>query len=855
MSKPLALLLTCFLLIVGETVSGQYFSTPPTLDGTADNDYVTNGDWSVGWDDAYIYFNYVGGQPSEPAIIYLDVDPITPVSGGENSDGSLTGQINWGITPTLPFRADVMIYWVSNYAEYRTDNGSGGWSSITAIPEPSDRSNNGGTTRELRLAWTAMGVGGRPSSFNWFAYANSTANPGYIFNQTPSENPSGAMGSPRINFYYSITNTTSATPTDPFSQKSVEHRAGSDLYITGDNTFYDLTNNANNLNDRIILENNSSTFTLNLNGTAHLYGGLVVSSDETFNVNQNGTVRINTNGFIDITGTGTVSYNSTNSTLVYQNGGPYTVGDEWPSSGGATNITTSSSGTALTIPSDRQLNGNLTLETGSSMSLNESVELDVSGNLSNEGTITLNAENAPNGSFAQLKVDGSISGTGTVTLEQYLEDGWHDLAAIGSGNAGILGNIGTNATGATANTRNLYTWNATTQSWDPIDNNATALPSAVTGMIGYVGNYGIQDAAGVAAWTYTANDLYESTSATTLVHNTASGEANIDGWNFVANPYPCAFDPFTLNLSTGAAANITNSYSIRNGAAYTQVSPISEESAKIAPGQGFWVKTMAGSNIDFPATTMAAQCDVSATPTFYKTQTVVADRFHLEAYEAADYSKRDVFLLGMIGGTNDGIDNQYDAPKRLNTGDYPNLMSVAQGEPLAINAIDYSPNSIKTKKLQLRFVSGKQNEVYFIELHDSLLSNNYHIELEDLKLRRKHNLNNGAYKFVHDQAAEYRFVLHISPVTTINQGHTHTPVVSGGVNVGINGGMLVLKMDAPAQDVSGALLDLNGRRVMEVEYPAGAEQYELNVNGLAKGIYLLQLQSATGEEVLKVMIP
>ena len=198
-------ILTYLLLMNLEFVSAQFNSGAIAIDGNAsESAYITQGAYSVAWDNTYLYVRYTGGTQDEPVIMHFDIDPQNPVDGGTNANGSLVGQTNWGITPTLPFRSDFQIYWESTYAEFRTDNGAGGWSGTTAIATPGDRSNTGTTNREIRLAWTWMGLTGRPAAFNWLSFANSRANPGFIFNQAPAENPGGALATPTLNYYYTI---------------------------------------------------------------------------------------------------------------------------------------------------------------------------------------------------------------------------------------------------------------------------------------------------------------------------------------------------------------------------------------------------------------------------------------------------------------------------------------------------------------------------------------------------------------------------------------------------------------------------------------------------------------------------
>ncbi len=813
-------------------LKAQFFSTAPTLDGSAsEGDYVTDGAWSMGWDDTYLYLRYSGGGSTEPAIFYIDVDPMVPVSGGSNSNGSLVGETNWSITPTLPMRADFMIYWEANYAEYRTDNGSGGWSGNTTITT-SDRSNTGTASREIRLDWTWMGLSGRPSAFNWYGYANSRVNPGFIFNNSPSENPGGFLGSPRVNFYWTVSNTDDGSETLPFSRKSVEHRSGGDLYVIGANTFYDITNNANNVNDQIILENNSINFTLQLNGTAHLYGGLVINSGETFQVNENATIRINAFGYVE-NNSSTLSYNSTNSTLVYQNGGAYTVASEWPASGGPTNITTGSSGTSLSINADRSLNGDLSLVSGSTMSLSGGVEVNVIGDFVNEGTVNCNTTASASG-YSQIRISETVSGSGVFNFNVHVPNaGWHNIGLpVGAVNLSELGTVGTDVH---PNTQNVFFWNAASSTWSNVASGSVAnVPGR--GYSVFVGTNGVQSAAGTMNVSGTINT---SVAPSLSYHG--------DGWNLVANPFPCALDFHALTKT-----NVNNAYAIWNpgSSSYTTVSPVSPASAEIAPMQAFWVQANAGSP-SLGTMNMADHGTVSSSPAFLKTQQVIADRFYLEVFENANSQLKDAFLLGMVAGTTDGLDSDWDGGKLRNGSGVPNLSCVVNGKEMAINAIDFSPNNVQGKKLPMRFVSNKNHEVYTIELNDDLLTNTYHLALVDHYLNKTHDFAQGGYVFEHVIGQEDRFELLINNITTVNNGLL--PIGAQAISYGSNGNGFSLKSNL---ETGGRLTfyDLSGKRIMVYEIPAGTSQQYFDMNHYQRGVYLVEIETAEGKQFDKVYI-
>jgi hypothetical protein len=228
------------------TAHAQYFASPPAIDGSKDAGYSTtvNG-WSLGWDETYLYICKTGGSAAEPAVAYIDFDNSLIVSGGTDTDGSFNGKEDWGVTPTLPFRADIRLYWVASYAEITPDNGLGGWGSATTIPI-ADRT-DGTSNREIRLSWTSvLGLGGKPNEFNFVGHCTITdAVSPFIYDQIPNNNQGGSLGTPRLFFYQSISNTSSAGSVDALSptQRSFETRA--DYFYGGSQpgTLYNMTIN------------------------------------------------------------------------------------------------------------------------------------------------------------------------------------------------------------------------------------------------------------------------------------------------------------------------------------------------------------------------------------------------------------------------------------------------------------------------------------------------------------------------------------------------------------------------------------------------------------------------------------
>jgi len=607
--------LAIILSFLGFVGKAQYLSSPPTIDGTADAGYLTSGPWSLAWDENYLYVRYLGGGATEPAIFNIDVDPQVPVSGGSNSNGSLVGQTNWGITPTLPFRADYMIYWESQYAEYRTDNGAGGWSATTVITT-SDRSNITSADREIRLSWTSMGLSGRPTSFNWFGFANSRATPGFIFNQTPGNNPSGFNATPKINYYYTVSNTSNSGTTNPFSRISFEHREAYDIYITGNTTLYDITNNANNVSDQIIIENNSSLVTVQIDGTANLYGGIIVSGADVLQYNSGAVCRINGNGYTSTQNGGSITYNQTNSTLIYNSGSAYTFGNEWPSTNSPVTITLSN-GTTLIITASRTINasGSMTVNSGCAISVSSGQTLTTNGRLTlkSNATGTASIGNSAGSILGNVTVERFVAGQlvrgrwrflSSPVQGQKISNWMTQFYVTGPGDGTTLGAANTN--GWHTNQANISFPNSTfgsdprsvkttsirtyTESisgnldlgWTNLTGTAQDLLtgqgfrayirgpiSGGTSQLGPNANSNLQGEV-ILSLTGTVN----SGNVTMPISATATGasstfDAANDGWNLLGNPYPCAYD-FNAYHAAGRIGGTSGT----SGTSYTNINPV-----------------------------------------------------------------------------------------------------------------------------------------------------------------------------------------------------------------------------------------------------------------------------------------
>lgn len=405
------------------------FDTPTINSDLGNNEYGTgNGNsivsgattWYVTWDDTYLYVNIQNANETEGAFVYVDVDPISPVNGGSNSDGNLTGLSGYGgLTPDLPFRADAVFYFLNSYRELRRADGTGNWTIVSSgngglgggSDDYSDghySSNNRGNgpdsddDRELRISWSRLTNGGsRPESFNWTGYISYTNG---IYGQVPTLNPSGGFSNgdtPDFIRYFTVSSTADNSSTNPTSQESYTH-IGGNVSSFGAISVFDFTMNTNGAT--ITRATSADTWT--------------ITND--FIVND-GTVSFGaSSGVADVSGDVKIGASGT-LTLSSAIGGDLSVAGDWTNSG-----TFNCSDRAVTFDgsSSQSITGAttfdyLTINNNSGVSLSNSITVDNRLQFDN-GQISLGSNNLTMNSGAVFNSNTSskyvvTNGTGVLT--------------------------------------------------------------------------------------------------------------------------------------------------------------------------------------------------------------------------------------------------------------------------------------------------------------------------------------------------------------------------------------------------------------------------------------------------------
>jgi hypothetical protein len=251
MKKLIYIIFALLVVLLSQSSYAQW--TTPTIDAVNDgvgnypNNYTSGAtNWALTWNNTDLFVCINNANQSEPVSIYLDVDPIVPVNGGANANGTLVGlnYDGYSTRPNLPFRADICIYAHNGYREIFRRDGANGWTSIGGQPNAitgtandyvgnangqyssndNGNGNGGDDRREFRISWSrlqgAINGGARPTAFNWMGYISYTNG---MYAQVPVENYNGnnVIGNSNgIVRYFTVSNTGNGTSTNPFARNS-----------------------------------------------------------------------------------------------------------------------------------------------------------------------------------------------------------------------------------------------------------------------------------------------------------------------------------------------------------------------------------------------------------------------------------------------------------------------------------------------------------------------------------------------------------------------------------------------------------------------------------------------------------
>jgi hypothetical protein len=391
---------------------------------------------------------------------------------------------------------------------------------------------------------------------------------------------------------------------------------------------------------------------------------------------------------------------------------------------------------------------NLTVESGSSVTLNAYKALTVYGTLANNAGIS----GLVIGSGASLITKGTVTGTATVNRSI---DGakWHFISSPVS-----------NATALTFTGKYLQKHTEQTNAYTDITSAAEALiPSKGYALWG--NNSGF-----TAQYTGLLNTGNQSV-------NLSRSDAGLNsGWNLAGNPYPSSID---WDASGWTKTNLNNAIYIENNGEFaTYVSGVSTKGGTrfIAPGQGFFVNV---AGVGSGSLAMNNYVRTHNATTFFK-NAAISDS--LVRIEVSGNGYTDEAVVRFMPEATSEFDGEYDAFKLFGFIDESAQIYTLGNIPLTINSVPHG-----TGEIPLGIHANKSGEYTIAATHTGDLGD---VTLEDTKTGIITVLPAHPYTFTFDSVEnEQRFILHfntLTPAKTVERENAFAAVYSFNQIVYIN---------------------------------------------------------------------
>lgn len=472
-----------------------------------------------------------------------------------------------------------------------------------------------------------------------------------------------------------------------------------------------------------------------------------------------------------------------------------------------------SAGQTLTVSSSLTA-GEVTIETGSTISINDSVSLTVSGgDFTNSGTLsgtgTLAFSN--NGNTSNIRgsavsfegvVDvasgttletndlltltassatsyGMLSGTGTfsgnVAIQCYLDlaggasDGrYYQLASPITNttftdiNEGQILNVSSGGTGS------VWQWDASNSNWAAPTSAASTMENG-RGYAVYAGSNANGDFVRAEAGTIelngtvTTSDVafalsYNDGQALNVTFVGGTAQAATEGWNLMGNPYASQYNWSGQTRPSGLNDAIYINQGTASFATYVSGVGTNNGTQYIAPFQAFWVQSTSAT----PGSLTFATAQRVASESTELFKTVSVDGVHLEVFDILN--QKDEIFVGFDADASLNFDADYDAWKFVNAQGFPSIYSKIANNSYAINRV--GNKELSSFNIGLEHVNDL--EQLTIHLDKSQLTSYATVKIEDLKTSVLHDFANGDYILTNDTSfGADRFVLHFSDVQNV----------------------------------------------------------------------------------------
>ena len=503
--------------------------------------------------------------------------------------------------------------------------------------------------------------------------------------------------------------------------------------------------------------------------------------------------------------------------------------------------------------------GNLSVGSGASLTVSETGYLTASGTFNNTGSVTLNST-ADN--FSSLIVQGTA--TGDITYNRYVNiyddangGGWDlvgsptdmtitDFIAANGANIEVLGDE--------------YAFSQYNNVLDQWERYATASQQgSFTSGQGYsmaTALDGPPPPGGAIGTTVAFTGAMQTIDQSIYVINNNGVNNAGRRWNLVSNPFPSYINGYA---ATGAANFIDENLGVIdgdygavygwNGSSYT-IYNLLDGDFSIAPGQGFWVAAL--NTEDTYLNFTAAMRTTSGTGDFVLgpellTYNVALKLYNGESQKAmTNFYFRDGLSLDLDPGYDAGAYNQ---STKLST----RLSQGSNQTAFARNAMGMEAMQNTRVPLEIRQNAG---QAFRVSMADMELPENIYVYLEDTL--------NGSFTSLKDQDFELTAQSDLSGADRFFIVFKENSVLSSGDTLGINAlnvykantdnFITIAGITPELGKLDVTLYNILGMRVREKALNPATATQRVSTQGLASGLYIVQVKSGNQTTVKKVLV-
>ena len=591
-------------------------------------------------------------------------------------------------------------------------------------------------------------------------------------------------------------------------------------------------------------------------------GNYISSSDDDCGLQSTLTLSVTASQELKIYWTGWYNQDTFDWTLEYAASGSWTgaTSTDWSeSSNWATGALPSSSnditiGTGLTnypiIGSSTDANiNNITVSSGASLTIDETSSLTVSGDFTNNGTVTLNSTEDD---FSSLIVTGTASGD--IVYNRYVN-------VYNDGNSGgwdlVCSPVDmTIADFITANGSNIEVlgsdyafsqFNNATGQWERYATDSQT-GSFTTGQ-----GYSMATTTGsTVAFTGTMQTADQSINI--INNNGLNGVGR--RWNLVSNPFPSYISGNTAagtnNFMDANSAVIDSEFLAVygwNGSSYTIYNQLSG-AFSMAPGQGFWVAAL--NTTDTALNFTAAMRTTTGTGDFVSSPQLLTYNVAVKLYNGetekatTDFYFRDGLSLDLDPGYDAAAFNQSMA---LST----RLPQGSQETAFGINAMGMDAMQNTRVPLEIRQNAG---QAFRVSIADMDLPEDIYVYLEDTLNGTLTSLKDGDFELVAQSnlSGSDRFFIVFKSNSVLSNDDTLGINALNVYKANTDSFVTIAGISPELGKLNVSLYNILGQTVREKALSSATATQRVSTQGLASGLYIVQIRSGNQTTVKKIIV-